>query len=458
MRNFLLIIALCSAFATSAHQVRGIRSSQKDIHFTINGQYGSWTIMPELKPDRLEVACEWKKNKVRFITDIDSISFTIREGDTVQFYIQLNDTNMALTEIVGIRPNARFSKSYMKQRKGNTRIAIPEAHELANIVVALTEVGMADSNMLAMTTPYYAEVMQHFAPYENHPLISTINRQLQPLKGIDGYWFYYALKMNSCGWAFDDNGRLDRCVDIMEMGFGHPGNPIPGYKAMLEDFAATSGFRKFYSNHQPYYDTLLQLYRRYNDLDKMQNWAEQFFDRKYGTYTVYFSPLVGGAHSTQRYNYRGFTETVMFVDATRESKKRSYILNEMLSSRVVFTEIDHNFVNPVSARYRKEINDAFGSRTKWVDTTLFGTDGYDNPEAVFNEYMTWALYSLYCIDHFKPADRDEFIPIMEEQMGKLRGFTRFKDFNRQLMQLYTADRTIKPDELYTKMLAWSKGI
>ena len=130
----------------------------------------------------------------------------------------------------------------------------------------------------------------------------------------------------------------------------------------------------------------------------------------------------------------------------------------MLSSRVVFTEIDHNFVNPVSARYRKEINDAFGSRTKWVDTTLFGTDGYDNPEAVFNEYMTWALYSLYCIDHFKPADRDEFIPIMEEQMGKLRGFTRFKDFNRQLMQLYTADRTIKPDDLYTKMLAWSKGV
>jgi hypothetical protein len=454
----LILITLCCTLVASARQDRMIRSTQKDISFTINGRYGSWTIMPEVKPDRLEVACEWKKNKVKFITDIDSISFTIREGDTVQFYIRLNDTALALTEIVGIRPNARFSSSYIKQRKGNTEIAIPEVHELANIVVALTDIGMADSNMVAMTTPYYAEVMRHFRPYKDHVLIGSINKQLQPLESIEGYWFYYALKMNSCSWKFDEDGKLTRRLDIMEMGFGHPGNPVPGYKEMLEDFAIKSGFRKFYSDHKAHYDTLLQVYRTYNNLGKMQHWAEQFFNKKYGTYTVYFSPLVGGAHSTQRYNYRGFTETVMFVDATYEYKKHNPAVNEMLSSRVVFTEIDHNFVNPVSSRYRKDINEAFSSRTKWVDTSLFGTGGYSNPEAVFNEYMTWAVYSLYCIDHFKPADRDLFIPMMEQQMANMRGFIKFKEFNRQLMQVYIDKPGIKPDELFSQMLAWSKKV
>ena len=66
-----------------------------------------------------------------------------------------------------------------------------------------------------------------------------------------------------------------------------------------------------------------------------------------------FSQLIGGSHSTQGFNgYRHpefFSEVAMFIcgpDRYDTSKVLSEKQKERLMSGVVFTEIDHNYVNP----------------------------------------------------------------------------------------------------------------
>jgi hypothetical protein len=72
----------------------------------------------------------------------------------------------------------------------------------------------------------------------------------------------------------------------------------------------------------------------------------------------------------------------------------------------VFSEIDHNYVNPVSDKYKKEINKIMGDehRSKWIkangDGKYYGT-GYK----VFNEYMTHAVYLIYTNEFYSAADQ-----------------------------------------------------
>ncbi|QCR23592.1 DUF4932 domain-containing protein [Pontibacter sp. SGAir0037] len=443
--------------AQSVRQLPSIKSGIETISYRVGAETSDgWKISPEIKPDRLEVEVKQRRMPVAFITDIDSVKFTIKEGDTVRFSVQYHGEE-ALTEVVGVSKNVNFSKSYIKAHKGKSIIEVPEVHELANILVALSRIGQQDSNMVDMTTPYYKEVMSYFAPYQNHPLLDIINQHIVKPFDNESYWYYYALKMNACGYVFNKKGNIVNEGIIRKMGFNHPDDPIKANLALVNDFARKSKFREFYKQHQPYYQSLIKTYEGLNPMDKMQTWLEGKFPFTYGSYRVTFSPLVGGAHATNRFEDNDFTQTVMFVCRSKPSDKNSKALNEMQDSRVVFTEIDHNFVNPVSDGYLKQINEVFGDRQKWTKEKN-GTSAYGSPYAVFNEYMTWAVFSLYCLDNFPAEEVAAFLPRMERQMENSRGFSRFGDFNKQLITLYKANPDKKVNELYEEMLAWSKAL
>ena len=449
-----MILSSCD---NDKNELKVIRSNTEKIKYAINNEiYPNWTIMPEVKPDRLEVECIKDVNQVAFITDIDSIKFTIKEKDTVRFYILLNNKDSALTEIVGIPKNVNFSDAYIEKYKGKFQVEIPEVHELANILVAISNNGQLDSNMVDMTTPYYKKVMSHFLTYKNHPIIDTINKHITKVFDNESYGYYYALKMNACGYIFDKKSLIVNDGIIHKMGFPYPDDPIKANLNLIQDFSNKSNFRKFYNEHQSYYDTLISVYKSLNPIDKMQKWLENQFPLKYGNYRVTFSPLVYGAHSTQKFKDNDFEQTVMFICRAEYNNKYSKNLNEMLESRVVFTEIDHNFVNPISDKYKNEIDAIFAQRSIWINEVT-GTSMYGNPYTVFNEYMTWAVFTPYCYDNFPEKDVELFIVKMEKQMENNRGFIKFKEFNRKLLSLYKSNTDKKVYELYPKILDWSKN-
>lgn len=452
------LISCESNTTAESEAITVIRTNDTLIHTVINGTDTSgWYVVPEAKPDRLQAECQPSgKTKVEFLTATDAIAFEVGLGDTIQFYVLLN-TDSALTEIVGVPKNVNFSDEYIQAHRGKLEVEIPEVHELANIMVALSAIGQKDSNMVDMTTEYYQDVMEHFGSHKDHPAIDVLNEHIVGVMDMDSYSYYYSLKMNACGYLFDDQGNIVDDNIIHFLGFGDKPDPFVDHSQVFQDFALQSEFRDFYDAHGDYYRKLIKTYEELNPIDKMQRWLEAKFNRQYGNYRVTFSPLVGGAHSTQQFWDNDFSQTIMFVSRAVRSENHSRDLNEMLQSRVVFTEIDHNFVNPLSNEYVEAIDQAMSVRETWVAEGP-GTKAYGSPYAVFNEYMTWALFSLYCYDLFPSDDADKSVAIMENQMIESRSFIRFRDFNQQLIEHYHADSNITIDTLYDRMLTWCETV
>jgi len=66
---------------------------------------------------------------------------------------------------------------------------------------------------------------------------------------------------------------------------------------------------------------------------------------------------------------------------------------------MVFTEIDHNYCNPVSSKYQNEIDSIFSDSSKWINKTG-NVELYPTLVAIFNEYTTHAVYLLYVRNQF----------------------------------------------------------
>lgn len=448
--------------ATDAQNIFRTDSSKLDI--TVNGKArpGRWSIDPREKPDVLNIDCIEPVNNVRLSDGVNFIDFKVKQGQVIDFIVLKRRTDTAHTRIVGIEPNVRFTEAYIREHSGKTIVDIPEVSELVNILMALHKDAEKDANMFDTKSDYYKRMKQYFAEYRNHPAIDTMHKYITGLKDVEGqdmkmfsresYGYYFTLKMNACAYEFDRNGRIKNKGFIKEMAKGwygvDPMKDIP----VFEDFARKSSFRKFYKESRSFYDTLLRVYNQLNPIQKMQEWLDRKFGFGYGSYVVYFSPLVYGAHSTNKFESDNFKQTFMFIAPAEMSPTYNAVMNELLESRVVFTEIDHNYVNPVSDKMVDRINKAMSDRKKWAEGEI--TESYRNPYAVFNEYMTFGVYSLYVYDNYTAANLEEFLPKMETQMEKRRGFIRFKDFNQALLGKYKLDTSISMENLYEHMLNW----
>jgi hypothetical protein len=431
-----------------------IASNELAIRTVSNGETNTWTLAPEAKPDILNVECNAKGGKVSFVTDVTKANFDVRLGEQIDFYIVYKQKDTCFTRIVGVPKNVNFTKEYIQAHKDKLEVEVPEVHELVNILVALSKVGRVDSNMVDITTSYRQEVIQYFEPYAKHPVMDTINAYITK-SDEESYWYYYALKMNACGFMFTPQNKIVNKGIIRNMGFNGSPNPIPHLTALLEDFAKKSNFRKFYKSHVPYYNSLVTMYKKYNPIDKMQAWCESKFGFGYNNYAVYFSPLVYGAHSTNKFKDNGFNQTVMFICPSSEDIDRNEFQNEMWNSKIVFTEIDHNFVNPVTDKHRSIVDSVMSNRKVWVnDGNGFGTSAYSTPYAVFNEYMTYGIFSLYCIDKFPNEEVTQFMKGYENVMAEGRQFILFDQFNQELTKLYKSNPSISITDLYTHMLNW----
>jgi hypothetical protein len=77
---------------------------------------------------------------------------------------------------------------------------------------------------------------------------------------------------------------------------------------------------------------------------------------------------------------------------------------------------------------------------------------YPTAFSTFNEYMTYALYSLYVLDNYTPADATLIISRCEEVMHN-RGFIRFSEFNQELITFYTLNRGARGEDIYRYILS-----
>ena len=121
MKNKLILaFGLLPAIAFSQNTYRNlpvIKATNAKASYRIGDDkaISNWNISPQLSPDILTVSCFSGKEKVAFKTDADSVIYSVKAGESKQFYVLLNGKDYALTEFRGVKyPEVKFEEKNKK--------------------------------------------------------------------------------------------------------------------------------------------------------------------------------------------------------------------------------------------------------------------------------------------------------------------------------------------------------
>lgn len=343
-----------------------------------------------------------------------------------------------------------FTGKFKRQNEGKYKVEINEVKELLQVMIALTKTGQQNGDMMQQEGPYYQEVMKHFKQYENETIIKTfdsllsislINNVFLTGNGIS-YYFKGDRLVKSEVYLFPSRGVNG--VRVAE-------NPISTYKAQLEAFARQSGFRSFYKAHRNFYKNIIAGYEGAANLEKQWKWLEQNFHTKINAYTIYCSPLINGLNYTDEFKHNDFRLIYMSLPPLSNYSYMSPIENELFNTRVMFTEIDHNYIGKPSNAYKPVIDTIFKNRREWVNEAVEGVDAYSAPKYIFEEYMTYAVYLLYCKEKYEAADFQKAYAATTQVMQE-RGFPQMKVFTDKLLGLRAQHPDQKIEDLYPEFL------
>ena len=335
----------------------------------------------------------------------------------------------------------------------------PAAYELLNIAFALTDTNNYSGNLniyynvIDTSKTYYKEVIKYFLPYKNHKLIKELNKHLN--KSLMRYLYNLQKGYNSI--SLDNNIKRNIHFPFFQ-------RLLFGFKSVnrntIEDFAKASNFQAFYSNHQAFYTQVLNDAKDKLNFNKVQQWLETEFSAKYDKFNIVISPLMNATHFTKNFSYKGNRTSIMWVADGLGYDTKLYTQNQIkgIYTGVVFTEIDHNYINPVSDNFKKDIEQIMGdeNRVKWIKA-----DGdskfYSNGYKIFNEYMTHAVYLIYTNTVYPKDDQSAIENSRIKLMEQRRKYYRFGDFYKQLKTLYLSKKEGEIiTSLYPKMIEWCK--
>ena len=457
--KFLIISILFSALAAAQDKLPVIKSNISPISIKDGKKRHDWRLLPEAKPDIYEAELiDGKRHKVTYITDVDQISFNVEEGKKYDFIVQKGDQQCYI-EIIGTRfiPAATFDKKYRVANKGKTSIEIPEVYELVNVAIALTPTGIRDKNLVYQNSEYYQKVREWFDKYRDHPVLAALDAELVKNRNS-----YFILKMNGYAFEFDEKGKIVQSKTYDRTGWG-PTNNLRPFIAQLQSFADESNFRKFYKQNRAIYDEQIAFYRDTANIDEMKRWLDKNYPKsnKYDSFKIIFSPLVAYSQSTNWFESNGFKELQPHVNFPYPQDVQRFLKGAIISpeteivyrGNIVFTEINHGYINPEAEKYADLISKATSNRDFWVDIKM-GPDYYGGNGA-FNEYMNWALVSLRYVDYVPRNEQDVLIADIDRMMTKGRGFLQFEALDKFLVDLY---RNRKPNQtiadLYPQIIEW----
>ncbi len=344
-----------------------------------------------------------------------------------------------------------FTDAYIEATRGKFIVEIPLAYEVSNIILALEDKDMFNSTFVDYQSPYHQEILTFYEPYLDDEFLQKLD--LATDEGLSNDYFdkHYGFRTNS--YAFELQGET--LVDKELYGRLWKPDLFMDNLAAIQTFIETTNTIDFLADHASFYQTEIDNYLEVVPVQREWDWLETKFPQRVDAYKIIFSPLTNASHNTRKVkseNGTPYTEILMFISGLRANPEELTEVRKAYRERTVFTEIDHNYVNPTSDEYLETIEDAMKNLSKWSRSS-----SYEGAYQVFNEYMTWAVFTLYMREHYAEADYLVAKAAIEKQMENSRDFLRFSMFNDQLLDLYTANPISIPD-LYPAMLEWVKEI
>lgn len=357
---------------------------------------------------------------------------------------QIDDSQFVDPRIIEVS----LDSQYKEDNAGHVRVTIPAAYELAQIAYALAESRGDGHGRTWNKGEYYNNMMAYFEPYKNHPAVDAVNYE---------EWFdYWSFRQNSIAYSYSD-GSLTH-MGVYKTLWNGGEDKFLKVKSQLEDFARDSGFNTFYADQLEYYTALEGEFTEIIDPESMQSWLHRNFTTRYDSYLIVISPLVGGAHNFAIVRDVDYAEAIITISASnvydkeRDSDGKISEEKVLKYSRLIFTELDHNYVNPVSERFKEDIEQAIGDISTWNTS-----DDYRSAEATFNEYVTWAIFPLFVKSEYGEAYVEAAVADVNRVMAK-RGFVKFPEFSAwMLSNAALLDGTESVESAYADMVAWFAG-
>jgi len=388
-----------------------------------------------------------KKYTIHLTNGIDTLSF--KHWKHPKEHVLLTNGKDSIDWFINAfgKERANFPLIYQNKHNQQSAVLVPEVYELANIIIALTEVGQQNKQLVTQSE-YFAEVQNYFAKWQNHEVVQTVNQALKDDPSI-----YLWLKNDGLTYQFQGNKLLKNNIYYdFEGKFG-----LNNLLTQLEDFAQLSNFRKFYQDHMAFYRRLVMIEEQFVPIDNMWHWLEKYFPNRYNSHKVIFSPLTGGWHTTISLEDNNYSETLILVSAPFQTRQNapSQFEWKMNLEKIIFTELNHNYVNPVSDSLRQEINTAMPKLQEWYDSQKYG--GYNTSYDIFNEYMTFSLFNAYVMENYSSTEFEQINKRVENFMIDNRLFLKFKDFNQHFLTLWQKKTPEEPIfVIYHQMLDWMK--
>ncbi|GAB4016269.1 DUF4932 domain-containing protein [Spirosoma koreense] len=447
MRLVSLLLTLIS-LQSVAQSVPTVRTREDRLRLYMNGSREGFSGIGQL-PKSFSYSFETGKAGIpmAIVSEKDSIAFVVTQTKPVAFQIvreQKQDTVQCL--FTGISKKAVFNQAYIDTHTGKSFVEVPEVYELVNVLYTLTPQSQTDQDIVNKDTKYYQEVLAYFNPYRQHRAISVMDSLLKAGS-------YAPIKMDS--YAVEFAGDQLRKGDVFDRVSWGEVNTLDPYLPLLADFARQAKFRSFYQAHKPYYERLKQDFRQNIALAEMKQWLDRQFPKtSYACVKVVASPLVGANQSANWFEDNGFRETQAHIDLPDDLSPSESALARARRQEIAFTELNHAYENPEAESYGKEVNQYFGDLSKW--TAGKASASYQNSFLCFQEYMNWALVTLYHADHVSETDFNTLCQGVEQRMVDRRGFSKFRAFNQELLRLYRARKPAQTvADLYPALFAWA---
>lgn len=331
-------------------------------------------------------------------------------------------------------PQASFPSEYRARHSGAIDIEVPAAYELVNVAIALTPYARENPG-LAAASPYLDEVRARFADQNRHPFVLGLDALMRE----DGS-AYHPLKMSGASFELSGDNIVSRSPIYKSTGWGS--NELLPLMDDMQDFAQATDFANFYAEHLPLYSSQIAYLRNDVDVDAMIAWlGAEFPDvTPYDHTRILFSPLVGYNQSVNTFEDEGFRQLMPHVNFPYPEKDDAQLSDDALQlyrGLILFTELNHGYINPTIDGYSAAIQDAMLDMSVWVSNETAG--GYGNDTGVFAEMMNWALISVRAYDVLPESEADKIAARVERIMVRNRGFPRFGPFQKRLLEL-TRDR------------------
>lgn len=447
------VLGALLAVPAAAQEVPTLVVSDPSIDIRVDGQLyrDAWSLTWADEPDRTGIEVDGAAPKEMCLVSRDrSACVAIARGETRQLAARYDGKTYRIA-ITGTGPEARFDAAYRAENAGKVRIGIPEAYELVNIAIALTPYASAHPGLIARGSDYYRDVIAHFGRLRGHPFVLALDHQMtiQPASYVD-------LKMNGNAFVVDQAGHIAPSPIYDRIGSSM--NFLRPYFDEMRAFAAASDFDAFYTAHQPFYDSQVSYVRNDIDVDAMIGWLGRNFPsvEPYDTISIVFSPLVGYNQSMTTISDGDFRELqphVNFPYPDTIDQNVSDAARPFVAGEILFTELNHGFINPTAKPFADRIAAALSPRADWVRADA-SADAYPSAQDVFNEMMNWALIDCFALDAAPAADH----AAIQQRTRKImvgRGFTRFPEFDRYLSALYR-DRApgTSLEVLYPQIIGW----